>query len=553
MTLSRLFATVLALGLTVPAAGCAIDDKNAPVKGLVDESAPPAGNPTGTGTGKADALANVVQISVESPHPYTNNLDLEVPVDLESVLPWCAWRARLHASVLRVERNYDYVTISSSVDPHTQRLTGNHDDAWTEWFDIDQADKQMTVLLETDYSITDHGFEFDLAQWEGSPICPAVVYPPCAEGTLDITPPGGICDCPRAPVCVQADDVEVRRNVFRGFNNSGKVVRGYRAYTSKPGPADGLVDTLVGSVDRDAMFAFMRAVGASGLLATDGYAGNGEWTEYFSITAGNQEVVFSAPLGEHTPEVAALMAQFEALFACDDADEPLSCAEDYSCQAGECTEACFCPQVYDPVCGVDGRTYGNGCTAGCANIGVRHPGECGIDGDMCGGIQGLPCAEGFQCYGVASYPDASGICRALDYCEDVADCEALPHDDDGKVWDCSANNQCIREDAAWAPVSGWSFSVAANYPNNASSWKQLYLPAGATEMRLTVSRFSLERNYDFLEVWAWNGSAWTRVARFTGTDGPQPSQTFPGRYHYLHFVSDSSVSAQGFALGAEYQ
>lgn len=553
MTLPRFFAAALAFCLVAPSPGCSIDDKDAPEKGIVDDSAPPAGNPAGTEIGKADGLTNLVQISVESPHPYTNNLTLDVPVDLQSVLPWCAFRARLHASVLRVERNYDFVTISSAADSHTQRLTGNHDDKWTDWFYLDQDDKRLNVRLETDYSVVDHGFELDLAQFEGAPICPAVVYPPCAEGTVDITPPHGMCECPRQPVCVLADDVEVRRNVFRGFNNSGKVVRGYRAYTSKPGPTDALVDTLIGSVDRDALFAFMRQAAGSGLLHSEGYYGNGEWTEYFAIRAGAQEVVFAAPLGEHTPEVAALMEKFLALFACDDADQPLSCAEDYSCQAGECTEACFCPQVYDPVCGVDGRTYSNACAAGCANMPVRHAGECGIDGDMCGGIQGLPCAEGFRCYGLATYPDASGICRPLDYCEDVADCQALPHENDGKVWDCSASNQCVRETAAWAPVAGWRFSVAANYPNNASSWKQLYLPAGATELRLITSRFSLERNYDFLEVWTWNGSAWNRVARFTGTAGPQPTQTFPGRYHYLHFVSDSSVSAQGFALEAEYQ
>jgi hypothetical protein len=544
----------LALGLTVPAVGCAIDDKVTPDKGLVDTSAPPAGDPGHADIGKADSLENLVQISVESPHPYTNDLDLDLPVDLHGVLPWCANRARLHASILRVENNYDYVTISSTGDSHTQRLTGAHDDEWTEWFELDEGAKAMNVNLATDYSITEHGVEFDLAQYEAAVICPAVVYPPCPSGTVDITAPRGTCECQRAPVCVNTNDVEVRHNTYRGFNNSGKVVRGLRAYTSKPGPADGLVDTLIGSVHRDALWRLMREAGGSGLLYSDGYSGNGEWTEYFSIKAGDQEVTFTAALGEHTPEVVALIEQFEALFSCTDADEPLACAEDYSCQAdGECAEACFCPQVYDPVCGVNGRTYSNACAAGCANIGVRHPGECGQDGDMCAGILGLPCATGFQCYGVASYPDASGICRALDYCEDVSDCDALPHDDDGKVWDCSALNQCIRETPAWATVAGWSFSVAANYPNNASSWKQLYLPAGATEMRLVVSRFALEANYDFFEVWGWDGSAWTRVARFTGTAGPQPGQAFPGRYHYLHFVSDSSVSAQGFAVTAEYQ
>lgn len=37
---------------------------------------------------------------------------------------------------------------------------------------------------------------------------------------------------------------------------------------------------------------------------------------------------------------------------------------------------CFCTQQYEPVCGCDGKTYGNPCEAECSGIKEHKKGEC---------------------------------------------------------------------------------------------------------------------------------------------------------------------------------
>jgi hypothetical protein len=104
---------------------------------------------------------------------------------------------------------------------------------------------------------------------------------------------------------------------------------------------------------------------------------------------------------------------------------------DAICGAADATGVCeaipeACTKELNEVCGCDGVTYGNECTAHAAGVSVASLGPCDTEPDFCGGIAGFGCPEGMFC----DYPlesmcgagDMTGTCREVpDGCITVVD------------------------------------------------------------------------------------------------------------------------------------
>ena len=114
-------------------------------------------------------------------------------------------------------------------------------------------------------------------------------------------------------------------------------------------------------------------------------------------------------------------------------DEPTPCTSNECCDGneycarnvgdcggtGRCQEIpAGCPDVWDPVCGCDGLTYGNSCEAAAAGVSVLRDGECGEED--C--VDNTDCARGDLCLKEASDCEGRGRCaRRPNVCPRILD------------------------------------------------------------------------------------------------------------------------------------
>lgn len=101
-------------------------------------------------------------------------------------------------------------------------------------------------------------------------------------------------------------------------------------------------------------------------------------------------------------------------------DSDMDCPGDQTCMDGACAAAsvigCSCPPDFEPVCGVDGRTYSNACELECLGLEMLHDGPCGEEGacrPICWTMDGVeawvnPCSD--QVIGYQSCDGCEALC-----------------------------------------------------------------------------------------------------------------------------------------------
>jgi hypothetical protein len=165
------------------------------------------------------------------------------------------------------------------------------------------------------------------------------------------------------------------------------------------------------------------------------------------------------------------------------------------------------------------------------------------------------CSSGYGINPLRTYngPSCSGSC-VLGSCVKIKGHQHFPnqtHDDPGPNWNWYTYYTMINNAPTITTMttSGGTFydsgGPTGNYANDQRT-TTLIQPAGATNITLTFTQFSLENNYDYMYVYNGATTSAPLIGRFTGTS--LPGTISGGSALLLDFRSDCATADSGWAV-----
>lgn len=524
-----------------------------------------------------------------SPHPYANKSRRQWTL----TAPTCAQAVRIKFAKIDMESGYDFIRIKDASNKIVQQITGKYDSFTTEPI----SGNKVRIQLFTDRSVRKYGF--DVAGFEAIetlPMCPMRPTVMCAPGTVDVTTPPAMCQCPSPPTCESLATFSASLITSGGYSGAGGGQRlfanSHEVYNVTLAPlAIGGTETteLVAYADLPAITDLARTLVYQGFFSQAGSAGTaGNMTTSFTASFRGATRTLYWPVGDPSGAAAQWLDAinlFKKAVACSNDPTAIApalcidthaCNDDGSCQRVTC-DGVTCEPGYvcdvqpvtcirapcppQPLCIPDPNENGCArvrCAQGTHCVDLPNGGaSCEPDAGFCGGVAGAECPDNGRCRyatGVFAppYPGAGGSCVPAYYCDAVSDCDVYPHIMCVGSWSC-APNTCAY--TCGGPPQNWvsetvNFGTANPYANNASSAWKITGDAGTTAIRVNFTTFDLESGYDFVVLY---DAGWNEVARYSGSRGAFASDSVQGNVAYVVMTSDSSMTGAGFrASSVEY-